>query len=421
MRSGRPRGVHGRGVGGLISGASGVTVFGRESIRRVRHNVAVRATTTRSDRLHVPVKRRALLALAAVLVVVGGLPAALAAQTTEAADDGDGAVVRIVARLRGDGRTEFGLQERAGVEADGSPLWGERRLPPTRYFPTGARVGVWLASSTLEVAAADERVPNAEVRITARRLADRRVEFGLQRRTAAGDWGERLLPQRRFFPARARVGLWLSSSALHLDSAEPTATGAEPEPPSTTASTAPRTTNPPNGDGGHLDLTGIVQEILGREDISDDSGFHPDALLVAGEVAMSILISALRLSEGLNALSYDLGLAQVARGWSETMAAESSGEALFGETTHFRHNPTYTEEYPPGWWAAGENIALVALGSQDDPWEALQEAVTDAFEGLVDSPGHYANMTSPHFNAIGVGIATSGREVYVTQNFAAYG
>ncbi|MCY3785357.1 MAG: hypothetical protein OXG47_01340, partial [bacterium] len=55
-----------------------------------------------------------------------------------------------------------------------------------------------------------------EVRIVARRLGDGRVEFGLERRGAGSDWGERLLPSRRYFPADAAEGRWLSSSALRL-------------------------------------------------------------------------------------------------------------------------------------------------------------------------------------------------------------
>ena len=53
--------------------------------------------------------------------------------------------VRITARLRSDGRVEFGLQEHGGVS------WGEREFPTRRYFPTGARVDRWLHSSTLIV------------------------------------------------------------------------------------------------------------------------------------------------------------------------------------------------------------------------------------------------------------------------------
>ncbi len=54
----------------------------------------------------------------------------------------------------------------------------------------------------------------AEVRITAQRLAGGHTEFALQQREADGGWSERLLPRARFFPDTATVGLWLSSTPL---------------------------------------------------------------------------------------------------------------------------------------------------------------------------------------------------------------
>ena len=56
----------------------------------------------------------------------------------------------------------------------------------------------------------------AVVRITARRLPDGDLEFGLQVLHDDGTWGERLLPTRRFFPAEATVDEWLPSSSLDL-------------------------------------------------------------------------------------------------------------------------------------------------------------------------------------------------------------
>ncbi|MCE2532047.1 MAG: hypothetical protein J4F44_06225 [Acidimicrobiia bacterium] len=53
-----------------------------------------------------------------------------------------------------------------------------------------------------------------EVRIVARRVAGERVEFGLQQQEVNGDWGERLLPRQRFFPASASVGRWLVSTPV---------------------------------------------------------------------------------------------------------------------------------------------------------------------------------------------------------------
>ena len=102
---------------------------------------------------------------------------------------------RIIARLLADGRIEFGFE----------PEGGERLLPRSRYFPTSAG-GSWLASSSVEL--------NGEQlgRITARRLADGRVEFGF----IAPD-GERILPSSRYFPASASVDRWLRSSVIGVE------------------------------------------------------------------------------------------------------------------------------------------------------------------------------------------------------------
>ena len=66
------------------------------------------------------------------------------------------------------------------------------------------------------VSAAEWR-DSVDVRISARVLADGRIEFALDQRTR-GNWGERLLPERRFFPADAALGQWLVTSAVTLDS-----------------------------------------------------------------------------------------------------------------------------------------------------------------------------------------------------------
>ena len=58
----------------------------------------------------------------------------------------------------------------------------------------------------------------SEVRISAQRLNDGRVEVGLQQRQADGAWGERLLPERRFFPASGFVNHWANSSPLTITS-----------------------------------------------------------------------------------------------------------------------------------------------------------------------------------------------------------
>jgi len=57
------------------------------------------------------------------------------------------------------------------------------------------------------------------------------------------------------------------------------------------------------------------------------------------------------------------------------------------------------------WSAVGENIAY--------GW-----AVTSMHTALVNSPGHYANLTSPNFTHIGVGVwVDSGGKIWTTHVF----
>ena len=146
----------------------------------------------------------------AILVLLAALAGSIALAAT-----GGEAEVRISARQLEDGRVEFGLQQRV----DGR--WGERVLPRSRYFPADATVNRWLNSTpmTVSVAGADDLAEgpqtsnSVEVRITARRLGDGRVEFALQQRVD-GEWGDRVLTPGRYFPPTARVNRWLNSTPM---------------------------------------------------------------------------------------------------------------------------------------------------------------------------------------------------------------
>ena len=148
--------------------------------------------------------RLAMLLTAILFAVAGADP--ISAQGTSG--DGPAVEVRVAAQRLANGSTEFALQQRS---ADGA--WAERQLPRSRFFPATTAVGRWLASSPLTVSAPDGAA-EAEVRVAARLLVDGRMEFAAQQRGADGEWGERLLPRARFFPANATVGRWLVSTAL---------------------------------------------------------------------------------------------------------------------------------------------------------------------------------------------------------------
>jgi len=106
-------------------------------------------------------------------------------------------------------------------------------------------------------------------------------------------------------------------------------------------------------------------------------------------------INALRASVGQPALMPDGELVAKAQAHSQDMAAQNQ---LFHTT--LRDGVTGNPH------RMGENVAYAG-------------SVDQAFQALLNSPPHYANMTDPTFNRVGVGIyvAPDGR-VWVTMDFA---
>lgn len=64
--------------------------------------------------------------------------------------------------------------------------------------------------------------------------------------------------------------------------------------------------------------------------------------------------------------------------------------------------------------AAGENIAWLK-GAGGPTWAN----VARIHRGLMDSPGHRANLLEPRFRSLGVGIAADAGQIVVTQVFVA--
>ena len=97
-----------------------------------------------------PARRAVALAVLAAAIVA----ATVALDLAPAAAQSDEQTGRIVARRLDDGRTEFGWQ----------PAGAARVLPTQRYFPADARVDRWLRSSPVEVNGAEISRINARLR-----------------------------------------------------------------------------------------------------------------------------------------------------------------------------------------------------------------------------------------------------------------
>src|SRR4051795_5113861 len=103
--------------------------------------------------------------------------------------------------------------------------------------------------------------------------------------------------------------------------------------------------------------------------------------------------NALRASKGLSGLSVNGTLAAKARNWAEHMAA-------VGAISH----SSLSDGAPSEWHRLGENVG--------------RGPSVDSIHGaLVASPDHYANLTDPGFQTIGVGVVNANGTYYVAEVF----
>lgn len=119
-------------------------------------------------------------------------------------------------------------------------------------------------------------------------------------------------------------------------------------------------------------------------------------------VEMLVLVNKERTKRGLNALKADPEMASVALQHSEDMLARG----YFSHYTPEGHSPfDRIQKAEVRFITAGENLALAPT---------LEQAHT----GLMNSPGHRANILNKRFGRLGIGILDAG--VYglmITQNF----
>jgi len=103
--------------------------------------------------------------------------------------------------------------------------------------------------------------------------------------------------------------------------------------------------------------------------------------------------NALRSSKGLPTLSVNGTLSAKARAWAEHMAA-------VGAISH----SNLPDGAPSEWHRLGENVG------RGPSVDAIHNA-------LVASPEHYANLTDPGFQSIGVGVVNANGTIFVSEVF----
>jgi uncharacterized protein YkwD len=123
------------------------------------------------------------------------------------------------------------------------------------------------------------------------------------------------------------------------------------------------------------------------------------------EAAIQASINQVRQKEKLQPLKNNERLAEVARKYSKEMAEKNffSHTGVDGSTLASR-----VEASGIIYWLVGENLFR---GTN------LNDPVSIAVEGWLESPGHRANIMRPPFNETGVGVWQIKNTYYITQLF----
>jgi uncharacterized protein YkwD len=120
------------------------------------------------------------------------------------------------------------------------------------------------------------------------------------------------------------------------------------------------------------------------------------------EARMLQMVNAERATQGLKPLKSDPEMAEVARAHSRDMLARG----YFSHITPDGKDPfARMQQGNVQYLVAGENLAFA-------------QTLPIAHQGLMNSPGHRANILRPQFGRVGIGVLDAGRYgLMVTQNF----
>jgi hypothetical protein len=121
----------------------------------------------------------------------------------------------------------------------------------------------------------------------------------------------------------------------------------------------------------------------------------------AAEAQLVQLINQARTQQGLQPLAVDDRLTEAARKHTELMVQNKS----------LAHQ--FPGEPPPQTRMTNEGLPSDA----DAENVVLNQTVAGAYDALMHSPPHRANILDPDYNAIGVGVLRSGDNLWVTEDF----
>ncbi|WP_084075196.1 CAP domain-containing protein [Demequina sp. NBRC 110052] len=120
--------------------------------------------------------------------------------------------------------------------------------------------------------------------------------------------------------------------------------------------------------------------------------------------------------DGLGGLTRSVAMDAVAQAWAEKLASDYAAAKSVNPSTSprdfLKHNPSFADQIPTGWKAAGENVA----------WNSgYPDPVTQMVKQWVNSSGHHDNLASTKYTHMGVGFYTDQYNVsWGVQVFAKY-
>ena len=124
------------------------------------------------------------------------------------------------------------------------------------------------------------------------------------------------------------------------------------------------------------------------------SAAHADT--VDEENQFLALTNQLRSSLGIQQLTPQAQLTQIARNWSAKMAGDGT----------ISHNPALPNQVTANWTQLGENVGM----------GGAVQAIQTAF---INSPHHYENLANGAYNFVGIGVVDSNGTIFVTVDFMA--
>jgi uncharacterized protein YkwD len=128
------------------------------------------------------------------------------------------------------------------------------------------------------------------------------------------------------------------------------------------------------------------------------------------------LVNGERTSRGLTPLAWNSKIALASLNHSNDMANRG----------YYEHDSPEGLDFTYRYSQVGFNCLIdlgyqYSLGAENlmymEGYHGVESVARSTVDGWMNSPGHRENMLTPYYQSEGIGVARSGNEIYVTQNF----